>query len=62
MVSVQGGGIQPQTGRIHLPAGGGELGLADEARRLEPLDQGLLGLSPSPSPGSGGAEFAVFWD
>jgi hypothetical protein len=21
----------------------------------------LLGLSPSPSPGSGGAEFAVFW-
>jgi hypothetical protein len=22
----------------------------------------LLGLSPSPSPGSGGAEFAVFWD
>jgi hypothetical protein len=22
----------------------------------------LLGLSPSPSPGSGGAEFVVFWD
>jgi hypothetical protein len=22
----------------------------------------LLGLSPSPSPGSGGAEFTVFWD
>jgi hypothetical protein len=21
----------------------------------------LLGLSPSPSPGSGGAEFAIFW-
>jgi hypothetical protein len=25
-------------------------------------DRRLLGLSPSPSPGSGGVEFAVFWD
>jgi hypothetical protein len=46
----RGGGRRLKPGRSPSP-GVGRSGV----RRL-------LGLSPSPSPGSGGAEFAVFWD
>jgi hypothetical protein len=46
----QGGGRRQRPGRSPSP-GVGRSGV----RRL-------LGLSPSPSPGSGGAEFAIFWD
>jgi hypothetical protein len=59
-------GLRPRLGDVEAPPKPrSSLSSVTEAESEPWVGRGggrrLLGLSPSPSPGSGGAEFAVFW-